>query len=1034
MPPRSPLRMRRRCSPPSANSQARPLRSLLRSFILTQGTFCLVCLLSFTLQAAPLRGLPPSRTYSFDEIGELTRNAHLCFDALGRPAVIDAGAFYVLNDNQWLALHSKDGSSDRMQEIVADDSGHLFYGGLGTWGLVIPSPEGLASPRKLTPDLAPAWVRSGEFNQIVPCQDAVYFANSNGIVRWDRATGSHVYFPRPGISRIFEYKGEVYVSAHGHVLARINVTKQTLEPWSDSAEHRIILDNTTILQEGRLLVSSSAKQLLTFDGKTLAPWPNELGPAIKTNITGLCRLQSGTIALSISGQGLYMLSPAGKVLESFTSPEYLRIRNIVTRGDGCCWLTTDTGIIKMLYDNAVRIVDQRLGLPVLWPQVVNWDGQTVIASNGRLYLETPRTANAQSSFRLLAGQPRSGAWGIAARGKDLLVANNEGVWVHTGEQGFTKVLSNINASRLVMRPDDRCYVIGETSIALLEKHGRSWRECAARIRGAGYPNIVHAAGSSAWVELGANRVMRIFQEGTVLKARVMDRLFGKDGSWSNIGVVGSHVIISGSRGNWEVFDESEGSFVHEHPLLELFANTPEHLTRVRQSEDGDLWICHEFGVNRYSLKAGKPVLTHRYLYDIQDRFPMVQMTGNRDIWISSARALYHVSATTQDTPRTQEAPKLAALSDSRSGLRLDLNPDSWLPQTHALRVPYERNSLSLRLFSPNHNSLRTARYEFRLKPHSETWTQIGEDSQLSLPSLREGHYEIEVRSSGALEAETPTLTLQLEVAPPWYRSPLSLSCFLLATVLLIVVTYRLLLRGAARRNLRLERLVQQRTAELKHTMEKLQAETRNAATLEERQRLAGEIHDSVQQGLSGLILQIDGTLRHGNVDTDLRNRLGVIRSMVAFTRQEVQHAVWDLESPLLSHEGLGATLKRLASFIGTGTPSIEVNVDKEPSWLGQSLRHHLMRIVQEAMANAVRHAKATKILVSFTHTKEACTLVIQDDGQGFDQNTSGKAASGHFGLRGMQARAEKMNAKLIIQCSPGSGTTITVQLAMPPTQ
>lgn len=994
----------------------------------------LACLLTTTLHAAHSRGLPPSRVYSFDEIGELTRNAHIGFDSLGRLTVIDAGSLHVLNDGQWLQLHSQDASLDRMQELVADSTGRMFYGGLGTWGEVIPSPTGVAIPRRLTPDKAPDWVRLTEFNQIVPCHDAVYFANWNGVVRWDRKTGTHLYFPRAGISRLFELNGEVYVSAHGHALARVNVANATLENWSDSKDSPIIVDNITPLDAGTLLISTSTRQLLTFNGRTLTPWPNELATGIKTKITSLCRLQSGTIALAISGRGLYMLSPGGEVLEAFTTAEYHRIRDIVTRGDGCCWLTTETGIIKMLHDSAVRIIDQRLGLSVLWPQIVSWKGRTVIASNGRLYEEIINSGGAHSSFRLLAGQPRSGAWGIAATTTHLLVANNEGVWASSGTGAFTQVLANINASRLVVRPDQRCYVIGESSIALLESHEGGWRECAPRVRGAGYPNIVHAAGSSAWVELGANRVLRISYNDGMLDTSVMDKLFERDGSWSNIGVIGPLVVISGSRGNRLVFDENQGAFVQEHPLTELFASTPEHLTRIRQSEDGALWACHENGVNRYTFVQGKAVLSDRYLQEIPDKFPMVQLPGNGEVWVSSARALYHVSTGRPAPLRPSEAPRLASLADARTGLRLDLMPGTWRPHTGLLRVPYDRNSLTFRFFAPTHNTLRSARHEYRLSPHAQAWAQLGEDSTLSLPSLREGSYDLEVRSAGSGESERPTLSLRVVVTAPWYRSPLALAAFLLAVLILGIALYRWLLRGAARRNARLEQLVHLRTAELKQTMAKLEAETRNAATLEERQRLAGEIHDSVQQGLSGLILQIDGTLRHGNVDTDLRTRLGVIRNMVAFTRQEVQHAVWDLESPLLAHESLGDALRRLASFIGSGTPRIEVEAGLEPDWFTQSLRHHLLRISQEAMTNAVRHSNATQVLVSFIHDGERCTLLIRDNGKGFDQESSGQAASGHFGLRGMHARADKMNASLSIQSSPGNGTTITVELTAPHTQ
>ena len=98
------------------------------------------------------------------------------------------------------------------------------------------------------------------------------------------------------------------------------------------------------------------------------------------------------------------------------------------------------------------------------------------------------------------------------------------------------------------------------------------------------------------------------------------------------------------------------------------------------------------------------------------------------------------------------------------------------------------------------------------------------------------------------------------------------------------------------RNKLLSRLVEERTHKLQETMEKLALEERNSAVHEERNRIANEIHDSVQQGLSGLKLILDSLLKFDHVSDEVRSRLKKAKTILAFTHQEVHHAVWDMEA------------------------------------------------------------------------------------------------------------------------------------------
>lgn len=229
----------------------------------------------------------------------------------------------------------------------------------------------------------------------------------------------------------------------------------------------------------------------------------------------------------------------------------------------------------------------------------------------------------------------------------------------------------------------------------------------------------------------------------------------------------------------------------------------------------------------------------------------------------------------------------------------------------------------------------------------------------------------------------------------------------------------------------LRRRVAQRTAELRATMEKLQRETQTAATLAERNRLAGEIHDSLEQGFSGLILQLDTTAKKTVCPPEVRAGLALARNMVAFSRNEVRHAVWDLQSPVLENSDLGTALKQIVEQLAPETPHTTVTVVNEPRRLSSAVDHHLLRIAQEAITNCVKHAEARTLEVVLSYGEDEVVLSIRDDGRGFEPGQVLSGGVGHFGLRSLRGRASKIHGSLRIDSAPGNGTTVEVRVAVP---
>jgi signal transduction histidine kinase len=255
--------------------------------------------------------------------------------------------------------------------------------------------------------------------------------------------------------------------------------------------------------------------------------------------------------------------------------------------------------------------------------------------------------------------------------------------------------------------------------------------------------------------------------------------------------------------------------------------------------------------------------------------------------------------------------------------------------------------------------------------------------------------------------------------PSWWvvkRALLVVSFFGLAAVVASVWIHRLRQR------------VKQRTAELDATMGKLQKEARMSATLAERDRLAGEIHDSLEQGLNGILLQLESTANLESCPPEIRSGLRLACNMASFSRTEVQNAVWELQSPMLEDSELPVAVEKIMRQITPESLHGTVRVEGSPRRLPSVVEHHLLRIAQEAINNTVKHAAARNVDVVLRYEADAVMLRVTDDGCGFNPDQVRTGGLGHFGLRSLRSRVGKIHATHEVISSPGKGTTIRVHV------
>ena len=296
------------------------------------------------------------------------------------------------------------------------------------------------------------------------------------------------------------------------------------------------------------------------------------------------------------------------------------------------------------------------------------------------------------------------------------------------------------------------------------------------------------------------------------------------------------------------------------------------------------------------------------------------------------------------------------------------------------------------------------RFKYKLEGFDKDWVEGGARRVAYYTNVPPGHYRFRVIASnndGVWSATGASFDLYLR--PYFYQTYWFYAFCGLGIALLIWQRYR--------RRVRL-------------------MESQFNAVLAERNRIAREIHDNLAQEMLGISVQLEVVARTLPPSAEVaKSHLDRVRALVRHGIAEARRYVWDLRSQALENQDLPAALVDTARRLTAETTvhaQVEVSGTFRP--LAQSLESNLLRIGQEAINNAVRHAQAQRILVSLNFDRKRVRLSVRDDGCGFDHQTVGNGESAHFGLVGMRERAKQLGGALQIHGSPGQGTEVVVDV------
>jgi signal transduction histidine kinase/ligand-binding sensor domain-containing protein len=318
-------------------------------------------------------------------------------------------------------------------------------------------------------------------------------------------------------------------------------------------------------------------------------------------------------------------------------------------------------------------------------------------------------------------------------------------------------------------------------------------------------------------------------------------------------------------------------------------------------------------------------------------------------------------------------------------------------------LDHSRNQLQVAFVGFNDEPEWNLGYSYKLEGTGSDWTEPDRQHEANYPGLEPGHYKFLVRAvNSENEASMTPAEIDIVVLPPFWRRAWfeTLAAALAACLVFAAYRYRL----------------QEVTARVR-----LQYEER----LDERTRIARELHDTLLQSLAGVSLHLDAVAKQTEpISGAAADRIKALGQRVEASFREARQKVQDLRSPMLQGRELVLVMREALEQVTAGYPvRLRMTVAGEPRPVREELEETVLRIGQEAVANAVRHAQATEIEVCVTYNENSLTLRIQDDGQGFDLEDPGRRV-GHWGLRNMQERASSIGAQWKITSAAGRGTGI----------
>jgi ligand-binding sensor domain-containing protein/signal transduction histidine kinase len=368
------------------------------------------------------------------------------------------------------------------------------------------------------------------------------------------------------------------------------------------------------------------------------------------------------------------------------------------------------------------------------------------------------------------------------------------------------------------------------------------------------------------------------------------------------------------------------------------------------------------------------------------------LTASGEVWFPSNRGPVRIAPL---ETRQESLPKVVieqVLVDGRV-----------MPMADGVAAPPGEGKLQIGYAAIRLRSQERIRFRYMLEGYDTEWTEAlrRREAFYNLPA---GHYRFRVQAFELNRPESVSeATLAVELRPHFYRTAWFLAGCAVMALAAVLLAYRIRLR---------------------------QVHGRFRAVLDERNRVAREMHDTVIQGCASVSALLEAVVSIGVEEHGpKRELLDCARTQVRATVDEARRAVWNLRQSGRTSPEIGPLLDQMAQQASHASHvPVRFETSGRPVVLDPAVEHDILMVAREAVYNAMQHAGPTEVCVQVHFEDDRIRMRVLDNGCGFNPEKALRAGGQHFGLVGMRERTERLGGHFDIRSTPGAGTELLVEV------
>lgn len=923
--------------------------------------------------------------------------------------------------HQWSLIELPSRGLVRSMDMGPGDT--LYTGGINDVGYIARDQSGQSVFYSLKDQLPEAERGFAQVRFTKVVNGKVFFLDYHSLMIWDiRQKSFTVMKPEFSFGSLMEAEGDLFVGDVSDDIHRYNFDAGELERLPGTKEIALETPKSMVKQgDGYLIAADKAVYFYQPANGTLLPFALQPSPK-NFHVSALLRLPDGSLAVRSVDFGFYIYNSDGQLelyLNEANGLANNHLHDALIDNEGALWVTHNMGINRINLHMPFRMFDKRMGLL----DIVN----DVLRSGSRIFISTHSGTftfdENQAGFTFVPVlNPNLESFALEKIGKWVLVSASQGLYAVDPVTLKSKLIHNDMAYKFAQSAYDPSVIVfgAQDAVTIIRYDGKDGFEVQGEVQKA--PHQIRFMEQDElgvfWIGTTDNKLLLLdlFHQGTLQAPAVTiyDQSHGLPVSQVSPRLVNGTMYLNTQDG---IFELQGDSIVRSAAFEEVNTMVP----YMEYDEEGNVYLLAGYPP---SMKIRKFIPEgDDYVEANSPELSFVESNGlwistpdfDGSYWISTTDGVLHYTPEGYTPSEQQLSTQISSVSLGDSTIAQNL---PFTPVLEAgLRLPafnYGNQSIRFEFSLPSFNSEDKTQFRYRLEGFDSEWSAWGTTNFKEYSGLLEGRYTFRVESKNLLGAVGKEASYAFSITPPWYRS----LWFLFIAGLSFVGGGAYAVRYYS-------------TKRLKRRVEELELQQK---IQKERERISSDLHDHVGAQLTSIIagLQITEQIEDFQFNPKVRDIIDSLKEDASQTMTNLRDSIWSLHSEEVTVgsfcEHLEAYMRSRLKYYPQVSFHAELQADTNKA-LSPISALNLLRVMQEAFQNILKHAKATHITLNARSTSQRLELILADDGVGFDKGMRGGE---HYGLDNMKRRMEEADGELKIVTASAQGTAITARVAFTP--